>query len=72
MSKGSVSTYLENIERGAGLRSQGVRVHPHIGEARHVELAQAIIRETNLEGDVVLHDHSEAVTEHGRGPQASE
>lgn len=45
-------------------------MHPHIGEARHVELAHAIIRKTNLEGDIVLHGNSEAVTEHSRGPQA--
>lgn len=69
---GSVQTYLEDIKRGAGLRRQGVRVHPHVGEAGHVELAQAVVREADLEGDVVLHGHGEAVAEHGGGPEALE
>ena len=65
-------TYLENIEGSSGLWSQRVRVRPHVGEARHVELAQAVLRELNLEGNVVLHEDGEAVAEHGRGPQAPE
>lgn len=47
-------------------------MHPHVGKARHVELAKAVLGDLSLISNVVSHGDGEAVAEHSRGPQALE
>lgn len=47
-------------------------MHPHVGKARHVELAEAVLGHVNLVSNVVPHGDGEAVAEHRGGPEALE
>lgn len=47
-------------------------MNPHVGEARHVELAEAVLGKVDLVSNVVPHGDREAVAEHRRCPEALE
>lgn len=47
-------------------------MNPHVGEARHIELAEAVLGKIDLISNVVPHSDREAVAEHRRRPEALE
>lgn len=69
---GRGAAYLENVQRNARFWGQGVGVAPGVGEARLVEATLLDLIQVGSEGDVILHRHGKARTQHGRSDETSQ